>query len=268
MIRLALNHMARPRTRFAAFAELAHRLGITDVEIRNDLPEVEIGDGTRASSLRAEADDLGVRIVALNALQRFDDWTDARAVEADRLAAYARTCNADLVLCPVNDRTDTRSPVRRAEDLRRALYHLAPILERHHVRGLIEPLGFPECALRAKEAALAAIDQTGTVPVFALLHDTFHHALSGEQEMFPSRTGLVHVSGVTDTSLAVEAMRDEHRVLVTHQDRLGTVAQVRQLREGGYDGLVSLEPFAPLVYAAHDADQALAASVALLRSAE
>lgn len=268
MIRLALNHMLRPHTRFAAFAELARKLGITDVEIRNDLPGVEIADGTQAATLRAQADDLGVRIIALNALQRFDDWTHARAEEAEHLAAYAGACNADLVLCPVNDRADNRGPAKRADDLRRALRHLAPILERHHVRGLAEPLGFPECALRTKEAALAAIDQTGTGHVFALLHDTFHHAVSGEQAMFPACTGLVHVSGVTDAALPVAAVRDEHRVLVTDQDRLGTLAQMRQLREGGYDGLVSLEPFALSVHAAPDAEQALVACIGVLRAAQ
>ena len=268
MIPLALNHMVRPRSRFAAFAQAAHRLGITDVEIRNDLPGIEIADGTPATSLRAQADDAGVRIIALNALQRFDDWTDARAEEAEHLAAYADACNADLVLCPVNDRTDTRSPARRADDLRRALRQLASILERYNVRGLVEPLGFPECALRTKKAALAAIDETETGYVFALLHDTFHHALSGEREIFPSRTELVHVSGVTDAALPFGSIRDEHRVLVTEQDRLGTLAQVRQLRDGAYGGLVSLEPFAVSVYSAPDADQALADCIDLLRSIE
>ena len=268
MIPLALNHMVRAHSRFAAFAKTAHKLGITDVEIRNDLPGIEIADGTAAISLRAQADDIGVRIIALNALQRFDEWTDARATEAEHLAAYANVCGADLVLCPVNDRSDARSSARRADDLRRALRQLAPILERHDVRGLVEPLGFPECALRTKKAALAAIDETETGYVFALLHDTFHHALSGEQEMFPSRTGLVHVSGVTDATLPVESIRDEHRVLVTHQDRLGTLAQVRRLRDGAYGDLISLEPFAVSVYAAPDADQALADCIDLLRSTE
>lgn len=266
MIRFALNHMLRPLARFATFAQCARAVSIADVEIRNDLPGVEIADGTPATALRAQADDLGVRVIALNALQRFDNWTDARAAEAEHLAAYAGACNADLVLCPVNDRADDRGAARRADDLRRALRHLVPILERHHVRGLIEPLGFPECALRTKAEALAAIDQIGTGHVFTLLHDTFHHALSGEREMFPSRTGLVHVSGVTDAALPIEAIRDEHRELVTERDRLGTLAQIRQLHEGGYSGLVSLEPFTSSVHTAPDADQALAGCIGLLRS--
>lgn len=262
---IALNHMVMPLVPFAAFARAARALGVSEVEIRNDLAGVEIADGTPAAELRAEAESAGVRVLALNALQRFDDWTETRAAEAEGLAAYAGACGADLVLCPVNDRADGRSPARRAEDLRRALRSLAPILERHQVRGLVEPLGFAECALRTKQEAVEAIDETGTAAVFAVLHDTFHHALSGEAEMFPARTGLVHVSGVTDRRLALGAIRDEHRVLVTDQDRFDTLAQVRRLREGGYVGAVSLEPFAESVHQAPDAAKALARCVGVLR---
>ncbi len=265
MTRFALNHMVMPRARFAAFARAARELGVSDVEIRNDLPGIEIADGTPAAVVCAAADSAGVRVLALNALQRFDDWTETRAAEAEGLAAYAGACGADLVLCPVNDRADARPPARRAEDLRRALRSLAPILDRHHVRGLVEPLGFAECALRTKRAAVTAIDETATGSAFALLHDTFHHALSGETEMFPARTGLVHVSGVTDHALPLSAIRDEHRVLVTDQDRLDTLAQVRRLRDGGYVGAVSLEPFAASVHEAPDAAQALGRCISLLR---
>ena len=63
----------------------------------------------------------------------------------------------------------------------------------------------------------------------------------------PALTGLVHISGVDDPSLAVAEMRDEHRVLVTEDDRLGNLAQIRGLFAAGYDGFLSFEPFAPEV---------------------
>ena len=49
----ALNHIATSRLRFAAFLDLARALGIDQVEIRNDLPGVEIADGTQPSAIRA-----------------------------------------------------------------------------------------------------------------------------------------------------------------------------------------------------------------------
>ncbi len=69
---------------------------------------------------------------------------------------------------------------------------------------------------------------------FKVLHDTFHHYLAGESEIFPERTGLVHISGVEDRSLAHNDIRDRHRILVGEADLLGNVAQVKALRQGGY----------------------------------
>ncbi|MBV8457043.1 MAG: TIM barrel protein [Acetobacteraceae bacterium] len=264
MTRFALNHMVMPARRFAEFAASARRLGVTDVEIRNDLPGVEIADGTPPAEIRRQAEQTGVRILAINALQRFDNWNDTRAAEAAALARYARECGAgSLVLCPVNDRADPRPPDVRARDLRTALTALAPILRNSAITGLIEPLGFPESALRTKRPALDAVDATRTTDTFALLHDTFHHFLSGETELFAARTMLVHVSGVVDPALPLTSIRDKHRVLVIEHDRLGTLSQLRALHAGGYTGPVSLEPFAP----GCDDHTGLQACLALLRSA-
>jgi 2-keto-myo-inositol isomerase len=243
---------------------LAADLGIRVVEIRNDLLGAEIADGTPADALLRDAEQAGVRIAAINALQRFDDWTDARAAEASTLARYARDCGASaLVLCPVNDTVDRRDTTRRAADLRTALGALRPILETAGVHGLIEPLGFAESALRSKRDTLQAVDAVDGSDTFSLLHDTFHHALAGESEMFPARTGLVHVSGVNAPGLAYSEMKDAHRVVVGPDDRLDTLGQLRALFAGGYRGLVSLEPFA----SAENIETGLRASLALLRSA-
>ena len=198
-------------------------------------------------------------------MQRFDDWTGSRANEAEALARTAQACGARaLVLCPVNATDDPRDHAARAAGLRQALAALAPILAAHGLTGLVEPLGFPQSALRTKRAALAAIDSVNGSGAFALLHDTFHHFLAGETELFPDRTGLVHVSGVADHAVPRAAITDAHRVLVIAGDRLGTVAQVRALADGGYRGLVSIEPFAPEIGTLPDLPGALRASFALL----
>ena len=99
-------------------------------------------------------------------------------------------------------------------------------------------------SLRLKQEAVDAIDDVGGAEIFKLVHDTFHHAIAGEEHLFPSRTGLVHVSGVEDPKLPLAAMRDPHRVLVGRGDRLDNVGQLRRLAAGGYDGFISFEPFA------------------------
>ncbi len=265
VVRFALNRVAAPRLRFAAFLDLAVELGATAVEIRNDLPGVEIADGTDPAELGRAAAARGVAILSINALQRFDDWNLDREEEAARLAGYALACGAEaLVLCPVNAALDRRTEARRSEDLRTSLRALAPILGGHGIAGLVEPLGFKESALRTKTAALEAIDAVGGGAVFRVVHDTFHHFLAGEAAFFPARTGLVHLSGVTDAGLAPEAIRDEHRVLVDPDDRLGSTAQVRALLAGGYAGPFSFEPFAPSVHESQDPAAALRESMSLV----
>lgn len=267
-MQFSLNHVTLPNRRFTDFAQVARAIGIADVEIRNDLPGVEIADGGSADAIRRQAETTGVRIAAINALQRFDDWDDVRAAEATALARYAGASGARaVVLCPVNAKDDRREPADRAAALRRALAALAPILAAEGVSGLVEPLGFPQSALRTKRAALAAIDEADGAGVFALVHDTFHHFLSGETEMFPARTGLVHVSGVADRSLERSDIEDRHRTLVVPDDILGTVEQVHTLIRGGYRGLVSMEAFARSVHTSADIVEELRASFALLNAA-
>jgi 2-keto-myo-inositol isomerase len=249
---IALNHMVAPRRSHGAFFDLARALGVTAVEIRNDLPNVALLDGTPAAAVGAAARARGLTILSINALQRFNDWTPARAAEARGLIAYAAGCRARaLVLCPVNDPAFAPSEAERLAGLRAALRGLRPMLADAGITGLIEPLGFAECSLRRKSDAVDAID--GVDPrIFALVHDTFHHHVAGQDVMFPRHTGLVHVSGVSDPALAPAAMRDPHRGLVDRNDRIGNLAQLQRLRLGRYDGPVSFEPFAPAVHHSPD----------------
>jgi 2-keto-myo-inositol isomerase len=265
-LRFAINHIVAPRLDFPHFVELARSLDISEIEIRNDLPGVVLQDGTPAASVRAAAAAGGVRILSINALQRFNVWNAQRAAEATALADYARDCAAAaLVLCPLNSREDRRSDAQRRTDLRAALAALAPILAERGLIGTIEPLGFEESSLRYKRVALEAIDAVDEAGRFALLHDTFHHFLSGENEVFPSRTGLVHISGVEDRTLARSNIRDEHRVLVGKQDILGNVEQIQSLAAGGYRGPFSFQPFAESVHALADVTGALRESIDFIR---
>ena len=203
--RFALNHMIAPRLGPEAFFALAGELGIGAVEIRNDLAGNAILDGTPPARIRRAAEAAGVRILSINALQRFDDWRAARANEAVALADYAQACGAEaLVLVPTNDGIDPGPAARRRS---RAL----------------RPILAPRAASRAGRAArlrdLRAAAEVARRPRrstpstartrFRLVHDTFHHHLAGEAALFPALTGLVHISGVDDPDLAAE--RDARR---------------------------------------------------------
>lgn len=262
----SLNHMVAPRLAHTAFFDLARRLGVDRVEIRNDLRGVALLDGTPASAVGAAAKARGLRILSINALQRFNLWDDARAAEAASLIAQAVAGGAEaLVLCPVNDANYKPSPTERRDALRKALMALRPMLATAGIVGLVEPLGFVECSLRTKQEAVDAIEAIGGAGAFGLVHDTFHHFVSGETRIFPERTGLVHISGVTEPSATASTMRDPHRVLVDAADRIGNIAQLRALRAGGYRGAISFEPFAAAVHDSPTIEADLSASLGYVK---
>jgi 2-keto-myo-inositol isomerase len=260
LLSYALNHMVAPRKTFAQLIQLTTSLGLDQVEIRNDLPGVAIADGTPPARIRDEAAAGGVRILSINALQRFNDWNDRRVDEAIALARYARDCGAEaLVLCPVNDASYRPSESERQRNLRHALRALAPILAEAGIIGLIEPLGLASSSLRLKADAVEAIEEQGLGERFRIVHDTFHHYLAGEPRMFAEWTGLVHISGVDD-DLPLDHLRDEHRVLVGADDILGNLGQIIALMED-YDGPYAFEPFAASVHATGDIGAALESSM-------
>ncbi len=259
----ALNHIVAPRRDVGAFFALARELGIAEVEIRNDLPGVALQDGTPANAVRDAAQAAGIVILSVNALQRFNEWNPTRKAEAEALAAYAAACGARaLVMCPVNATADARGEQQRLDDLREALAALRPILTAHGLTGLVEPLGFAESSLRRKRVAVDAIDAVGGGEVFRVLHDTFHHFLSGETQIFPARTGLVHISGVENRALPHDRIRDPNRVLVGLADVMGNVGQIAALLRGGYAGPFSFEPFSKAVHDLPDIAAALRDSMA------
>lgn len=267
-IDFALNHMAAPRMGLADFLALARGLGVSAVEIRNDIAGTAIADGTPPGDVKAQAERAGLAIVSINALYPFNIWTAERAAQAGALIDYAAACGAKgIVMCPLNDTAYAASDDERLAALREALSALKPMLERAGVTGLVEPLGFAECALPFKREAVAAIRDVDGTGAFKLVHDTFHHHVAGETELFPEMTGLVHVSGVVDPAVPAERMRDPHRVLVDGDDLIDNVGQVRALLAGGYHGPVSFEPFAPDVHARPDIAAALRDSMAFIAGA-
>jgi 2-keto-myo-inositol isomerase len=265
-LRFALNHMTVPQFSLPEFFALASRLGIAEVEIRNDIEGQPILDGTLAADIRLMAKDAGVRIITINALQRFNEWNATRAEEAKALVRYAAECGSGgLVLVPKNDGTGCADGERQA-NVWTALKGIRRILDDSGVTGLVEALGFKISSLRSKREAVEAIHDIDGAKTFRLTHDTFHHHLSGEPELFPEMTGLVHISGVRNPDVSIEDMRDPHRVLVDAHDRLGNVEQIAALRRAGYAGPYSYEPFADELRHLTDPAAAIKASMTFIET--
>jgi 2-keto-myo-inositol isomerase len=263
MLPFALNHMTAPALGWEAFLDLAKGLGCVGVEFRNDFSGA-LFDGADPASVQTGVKSRGLRILALAEVKMFNDWSDAKAAEAEALMQIAVAAGAEAIsLIPRNDGVATeRAKSRQVSET--ALREILPMLKSHGLKAMVEPLGFAKCALRYKDVLADCIDAVAGQGTFYMVHDTFHHALAGFGPIFPELTGIVHVSGVTD-AIYLDDMRDGHRVLVDGDDVLGNAAQIRALRAAGYRGPISFEPFAASVHALADARPALAASMEFIR---
>lgn len=245
-IAFGLNHIACPYMTFLELAAFAASCGIGAIEVRNDMDRYpDPFSGIQPHEVKQAACETGVRICALNAFGSFNDVhrLDARLNELELLLMRLyETGTEALILCPVNDVNDTRSEDAAFADTVQSLKAYGPMLAAHGIKGLIEPLGFAVSSLRSKRMAWEAVEASGHTDAYALVHDTFHHYLAGEQEFFPEQTGLVHLSGVEDR-IPVDEITDEHRVFITPNDRSGASEQAAELIGLGYSGIMSWEPF-------------------------
>ncbi|MEP1207002.1 MAG: TIM barrel protein [Rhizobiaceae bacterium] len=252
----ALNHMTVAAMGFQPMLDLAQRLGCVGVECRNDL-DSDLFDGLSPQSAGEMLRDVGLRLLSLAEIKRFDRLTVDELPAAVELMDAAAEAGAEAVsLIPSND----GEPFDEAAMVV-ALELLMPHLQQRQLTGLIEPLGFETCGLRFKRLAVDLLESRGWTDQFKIIHDTFHHHVAGETEQFPSNTGLVHLSGVTDCQLALSQMRDPHRVLVGEDDRLGNVTQITELLNSGCSAPLSFEAFAPEIHGATNIEERLQRSM-------
>lgn len=247
-IRLALNRTCAPQLPLDAFIALATSVGVQAVEIRNDIEGREFADGTPARDVRARLQDAGLEVASVNALQRFNDWSPARANEAEAIIACAAALGAPgVVLCPVHDKDHGWTEAECEKNLRDGLRQLRPILLAHGITGYVEPLGMTGSTMKRQDMAVAAVGDVDGWDAFKLCYDTFQYFRCGDTQLFPQHIGLAHMSGIARTDLAPGDLAEPDRGLIFVGDRVGNIAQLRGLKAAGYAGFVSMEPFSPEV---------------------
>lgn len=265
-LKFALNHMVNPRWSAEELIKTAAEMGIEAVELRNDVGDNSISDIATAKRAGEQARELGIEVLSINALYPFNIWNAERQAQAETLAEWASAAGSHgLVLCPLVDADYAASDEERQASLEEALMALDKILAPYDLKGFVEPLGFSISSLRFKADAVATIKALNLESRFSLVHDTFHHKGAGETELFAEQTGLVHISGLEDTDVTLDEMLDSHRVLVSQDDRLANVEQLKRLLDGGYNGYVSFEPFAESVHQHPDTVAALRESMAFVQ---
>jgi len=245
----SLNRILCPSLSIREFLEMTAECGLNYIELRNDLGSGEIIDRHTPAEINSMCSDNGIAIAAINAIQKFNLPSNFEKAEEEikRTADLCVSINCKaIILCPNNDKNDKRTASQFTEDTAAALSRYSRIFKNAGITGLVEPLGFVECSIRGKKAAIAAISRSGEGHLYKFVHDTFHHYLGTDNDFYPAQTGLIHISGVED-DIPDSEMRDSHRVLVTEKDRIGNKDQVSAMANLGYKGIISFEPFSDRV---------------------
>jgi 2-keto-myo-inositol isomerase len=264
-MKFAMNRTCAPQLSLADFITLAAGAGVGAVEIRNDIPDREFMDGTEAAKIREQLQAANLQVASVNALQRFNDWSAAREDEAKALMGYAAKLGAPgVVLCPVHNPDHGWASVDAEKNLRSGLKKLRPILQDLGVKGYVEPLGMAGSTMKKQSMAVAAIADVDGWDVYELCYDTFQFFRCGDTELFPERIGLAHMSGIARGDLAPEELTEPDRVLIGPVDRVENVRQLRALKQAGYRGFISMEPFNPGVQTSPHLQKELRSSLAMV----
>ena len=239
-ISFALNQILFPDSPFKNFISFSKKLNVKAIEIRNDIKTnlIEENDPIKIGNICEEN---SIKILSINALQKFNFWNKDREKELIFLCKYADKANINsIVLVPLNDGS-INSPKEQMQLLEQSLKNILKIINDFDLFGLVEPLGFSHSSLRFKSLAVKVINSLQSNKL-KIVHDTFHHALAGENKFFPSLTGLVHISGVSNMYKNIE-LNDDHRSIIDNNDIIENINQIKKLCNSNYQGFFSLEPF-------------------------
>lgn len=239
MVALSVNQVSLPGLAWTDLVALARKLGCSGVELRNDL-ERPLFDGDQASAVQSKMKSEQMTLFGVAQIYPFNDLDAAGRSAAQVLVSVARDAGAEGVALIPRVGGSTISFARTVS----ALEDLLPIFKDAGLRGFVEPVGFAASSLRTKAEALRAIVAARAEEFFSLIHDTFHHHIASEKDIFPAQTAMVHVSGVA-RPLSAAAMTDADRGLVGTDDQLGTLQQLRELKRAGFNGPISVEAFSP-----------------------
>ena len=194
-MKFAVNHITVPHLSWLELLNFARDIGASGVEFRNDL-STPLFSGEIPEKVAEAVQNAGLQLFGLSQVYPFNSYTNQVEKKVCDLIDIAKRSGAQTIsLIPNNDGKIETINEREAK-LKFALNEIKPILEEAKMVALLEPLGFETSSMRTKEQAIDAIDYVGGSSVFKLVHDTFHHHLAQEKEIFPKHTKIVHISGV------------------------------------------------------------------------
>ena len=102
-ISFALNQIIAPNSSLKEFVFLSKKLGIETIEIRNDVATNLINEN-KPYKLRDFCEKNFLKILTINALQKFNLWNNDRLNELRKLCKFASSAGIQaIVLVPLND---------------------------------------------------------------------------------------------------------------------------------------------------------------------
>ena len=87
-MRFALNHITVPKMGLEEFFALAKSLNMSEVEIRNDLPNVV--DSWKAKDVKNLAAKMGLTLLTINALYPFNQWSGRTRSQSHKTCRFCR----------------------------------------------------------------------------------------------------------------------------------------------------------------------------------
>ena len=240
-IKFSLNQMVMPNDPFENFVLLAKTTGVNAIEIRNDIKTNLIKEN-EPIKLKEICEANSLKILTVNALQKFNIWNDERSKEFIELCKFASLASIEaIVLVPLNDNSIIEINEQR-KLLHHSLKHIETILSDYDVMGFVEPLGFQSSSLRNKSMVKECFQQLN-ISKIKIVHDTFHHFVAQENFFSPTITGLVHISGVSKKFIN-EHLQDKHRSFIDPTDDIiDNIQQIKVFIDQNYQGFFSFEPF-------------------------
>ncbi len=249
--RFGLNRIICPSLDIKEFFQLTNELEFDYVELRNDLPGRGMLDSYSTQEISLLTQQYNIQICSINALQKFNFLEEIERIKKELtplLDLAKEICCRAIVLCPMNEKNDQRSPEKQYQDTVYILKALIPFFKNYGILGYIEPLGFTTSSLSSLITVMKVIKEVG-YEGYRIVYDTFHHSIGPDDlDSLNKRydiqlTGLVHISSVTK-DIPQHLQRDEYRNINFARDRLNCKGQIDFLLKKGYQGIISFEPFA------------------------
>lgn len=252
-----LNRCAAGGIRLPEFMKLANECGIHHIELRTDIHVGSnfLDDIEPAKVLELEKK-YDVFVVNIGAIFNLDKQTDfvAKIDEVKHVIKIAQEIGSpNIFFTPVRDKQDPRSDEQKFIDCVKNIRIFSNLLAPSGVHGMIEPMGFPEAALRKPWIAQKVLDEADAKN-FKLVADTFHYygaevtKKDFDEKVNVGKIGIIHLSSITADKSPAEADDDDRYYLADNdKDVMHSLEKVSWIKASPYTGLYSFEPCAKAI---------------------